>query len=96
MTSSPVVAADAPESSNAIGRMFGALFSPRKTFESIARRPTWLPPVILATLLALAVVALFSHRVGWRSYLDKQVANSSRFQQLSPEQQRQTMEAQLK
>jgi hypothetical protein len=96
MSTSPVVAVEVPESSNAIGRMFGALFSPQKTFESIARRPTWLPPVILASLLALAVVALFSHRVGWRSYLDKQVANSSRFQQLSPEQQRQTMEAQLK
>ncbi len=39
MSSSPVVAVEAPESSNAIGRMLGALFSPRKTFESIARRP---------------------------------------------------------
>jgi Yip1 domain len=96
MSSSPVVAVEARESSSAIGRMVGALFSPRKTFESIARRPTWLPPVILACLLALVVVALFSHRVGWRSYLDKQVANSSRFQQLSAEQQQRTMEAQLK
>lgn len=96
MSSSPVVAGEAPESSNAIARMLGALFSPRQTFESIARRPTWLPPVILACLLAFAVVALFSHRVGWRSYLDKQVANSSRFQQLSAEQQQRTMEAQLK
>lgn len=96
MSSSPAVAAVAPESTNAIGRMFGAIFSPRKTFESIARRPTWLPPVILACLLALVVVALFSHRVGWRSYLDKQVANSSRFQQLSADQQQRTMEAQLK
>lgn len=96
MSSSPVVAGEAPESSNAIARMLGALFSPRQTFDSIARRPTWLPPVILACLVAFAVVALFSHRVGWRSYLDKQVANSSRFQQLSAEQQQRTMEAQLK
>ncbi len=96
MSSSPAYAAAAPESSSAIGRMLGALFSPRKTFESIARRPTWLPPVVLACLIALAVVALFTHRVGWRSYLDKQVANSSRFQQLSAEQQQRTMEAQLK
>ncbi len=96
MSSSPVAAVEDPESSSAVGRMFGALFSPQKTFESIARRPTWLPPVVLACLIALAVVALFSHRVGWRSYLDKQVANSSRFQQLSAEQQQRTMEAQLK
>jgi|SRR5579862_3010746 len=96
MSSSPAVAVDAPESTNAVGRMFGALFSPQKTFQSIARRPTWLPPVILACLLALVVVALFSHRVGWRSYLEKQVANSSRFQQLPADQQERTMEAQLK
>jgi Yip1 domain len=96
MSSSPTVAAEAPESTNAVGRMFGVLFSPQKTFQSIARRPTWLPPVILACLLALVVVALFSQRVGWRSYLEKQVANSSRFQQLSADQQEQTMEAQLK
>lgn len=96
MSSSPVAAVEDPESSSAVGRMFGALFSPQKTFESIARRPTWLPPVVLACLIALAVVALFSHRVGWRSYLDKQVANSSRFQQLSADQQQRTMEAQLK
>ena len=48
MSSSPTVAGEAPESTNAIGRMIGALFSPQKTFQSIARRPTWLPPVILA------------------------------------------------
>ena len=96
MSSSPVTAVEASEPSSAIGRMMGALFSPQKTFESIARRPTWLPPVILACLLALVVVGLFNHRVGWRSYLDKQVANSSRFQQLSAEQQQRTMEAQLK
>jgi len=96
MSSSPVVTVETPESSSAVGRMFGALFSPKETFHSIARRPTWLPPIILACLLALVVVALFSHRVGWRSYLDKQVANSSRFQQLSADQQQRTMEAQLK
>ena len=96
MSSSPAVTAVAPESSNAIGRMFGALFSPRKTFESIARHPTWLPPVILACLVALVVVAIFSHRVGWRSYLEKQLANSSRFQQMPTDQQQKTLEAQLK
>ena len=96
MSSTPVVAAEAPESASSLGRMFGALFSPRQTFESIARRPTWLPPVILASLIGLAVVALFTHRVGWRSYLEKQVANSSRFQQLSVEQQQRTMAAQVK
>jgi Yip1 domain len=40
---------------SALGRIPGALFSPVKTFASIARRPTWLPPLILWTICSLAV-----------------------------------------
>lgn len=96
MSSSPVVAVDVPESSNAIGRMFGALFSPRKTFESIARRPTWLPPVILACLVGGSVLSLFGHRVGWRGFFEKQLTSSSSFQQLPVDQQEQRLNGTLK
>ncbi|HEX2164409.1 MAG TPA: YIP1 family protein [Thermoanaerobaculia bacterium] len=37
------------------GRPLGVLVSPRATFESIARRPSWLPPLLI--LLVLFVVA---------------------------------------
>jgi hypothetical protein len=40
---------------SALARIPGALFSPVKTFASIARRPTWLPPLILWTICSLAV-----------------------------------------
>ena len=96
MSSSPAVAAAAPESTNAIGRMLGVLFSPKATFESIARRPTWLAPIILLSLLSLGLVGLFGHRVGWRGFFEKQDSNSSRFEQISPEQQRQTLDNQVK
>jgi hypothetical protein len=39
------------------GRIFGVLFSPKPTFEDIARKPTWLLPVIIMALLG-AVVAV--------------------------------------
>ena len=91
-----VKAPEAPERVNSIGRILGVLVSPKATFESIARRPTWLAPVALLCLLFLGVVAIFSYRGGWPSYFQKQTANNSRFQQMTPEQQQQAYEMQLK
>ena len=34
-------------SDNSFGRIIGVLFSPKPTFESIVRRPTWVVPVVL-------------------------------------------------
>lgn len=85
-----------PERVNSISRIFGALFSPKETFESIARRPTWLLPLVLISVLALSVVAVFTKRVGWQSFFEKQDAAASRFQQMSSQQQRQALEAQVK
>jgi len=91
-----VQAPEVPERVNTLGRIFGVLASPKTTFQSIARRPTWLAPVVLLGLLFLAVVAIFSYRGGWPSYFQKQTANSSRFQQMPPDQQQRVYEAQLK
>lgn len=41
----------------ALGRLTGALFSPVPTFEAIARRPTWLAPV-LALMLASGIASM--------------------------------------
>lgn len=71
------------------GRVVGAIVSPRPTFESIVRKPTWLLPLILMLLLNVVLIASFSHRIGWRAIIEKQVANNSQFQQLSPAEQQQ-------
>ncbi len=42
----------------AVARIPGALFSPGKTFESIARKPTWLLPLLLWTVLSVGVTAV--------------------------------------
>ncbi|MGH9717427.1 MAG: YIP1 family protein [Candidatus Acidiferrales bacterium] len=95
-TNTSLAQAPDSDSSSSIGRVFGALFSPGRTFRSIARRPTWLVPVLLITILELGVVATFSHRVGFRSLLEKQFQNNSRVQQMTAAQQQQTMQTSLK
>jgi hypothetical protein len=83
--------AQAPEvSGNSISRIFGVLFSPKETFASIAQRPTWLAPVLLWLLVSIALMAVFSSRVGWQRFTERQIALNpsaeARMDQLSPEQ----------
>ena len=69
-------------SDSSIGRIIGVLFSPKPTFESIVRRPTWVVPVVLGCVFFIAVVAIFTQRGGWPSFFEKQAANNSRMQKL--------------
>lgn len=97
MASTSTPPAQAPEaSSNSISRVFGVLFSPKATFESIVKRPTWLLPIILLCVLSVAVVGIFDKRGGWPAYFQHQDEASSRFQQLTQQQQQQTLAAQVK
>ena len=77
-------------------RVVGAIVSPRPTFESIVRKPSWLLPLLLLVAINLLLVASFSHRIGWRSLIEQQVANNSQFQQLPPAQQQQRIARGLK
>ncbi|MGA3295626.1 MAG: YIP1 family protein [Candidatus Acidiferrales bacterium] len=96
MASATIPSAETPETVNSVSRIFGALFSPKATFESIARRPTWFLPLLILSLLALGVVGLFSHRGGWPSFFEKQMATNTRIQQMPADQQQRVLEAQLK
>jgi hypothetical protein len=92
----PAAPAPQPESVSTLGRIFGVIFSPKETFESIARRPSWLVPILLLCLVSLGAVAAFSHRGGWPSYFRKQVESSSRYQQMPRDQQESVLAAQIK
>lgn len=96
MASPTLQSAQPPERDNSFSRVFGVMFSPQATFESIVRRPTWLVPVILLCIVELCVIGAFSRRVGWRGLIEKQMANSSQFQQLSPAQQQNQIEVALR
>ncbi|MGC1187008.1 MAG: Yip1 family protein [Candidatus Acidiferrales bacterium] len=83
-TAATAPAPEGPAEISTVGRIFGALFNPRPTFESIVRRPDWIVPIILGCLIFIAVVASFTYRGGWPSFIEKQVAGNSRVEQMSP------------
>lgn len=92
VTAAPPPAMPTPEpagSDNSLGRISGAIFSPKATFESIARRPTWLVPLILLAILGFAMIFTFGQKVGFRAYILQQISQSEsaqkRMEQLEPE-----------
>ena len=90
-------APEAPEKVNSFARIFGVIFSPKETFESIARKPTWLLPTILLCVVSMAFIIAFGSRPGaWRAYMEAQFEKSSRVQQLTAQQREQALETQLK
>jgi hypothetical protein len=90
MATTPAPAAPGQASIGAFGRLAGVLFNPRPTFEDIARKPSWIVPVVAIILVQLAVIAIFTQRVGWQSFFERQAATNSRIQQM-PADQRQNM-----
>jgi hypothetical protein len=66
------------DSDSAPGRLLGVFVSPAKTFAAIARKPTWLLPVAIASGLALPLSELIISKLDWRAFMTKQMARSSR------------------
>ncbi len=94
MATIPTPEAQAPI--NHFGRMMGALFSPKATFEDIARRPSWIAPIVLLTILGLCLSYMMNQRVDWNSFIRQQAEKSPRFAQLSEEQKQQALGPQTK
>src|SRR5580704_17035928 len=93
-------APEAPEPQekvNAFSRVVGAIFSPKPTFQSIVRQPSWLLPTVLLCIVSLAYIFAFGSRPGaWRQYVQGQFDRSSRAQQLTDQQRQAALEIQLK
>lgn len=100
MAATTAAVPEAPQSMGALARVFGALFSPRATFQDIARKPGWLLPVVILIILNLAVIGVFSKHVGWRAFMEKQDLQSRRAQQqmaqMTPQQKEHMIELQIK
>lgn len=85
-------AREAQPALSAAGRIFGVFFSPKPTFEDIVRKPTWIAPVVLLTLLSLVVCVALNQRMNWRDYVNQQMEKNPRAAQLSAEQREQQAE----
>jgi hypothetical protein len=96
MATTPTPAPAAEAQISMLGRLTGALFSPRPTFEDIARKPDWIVPLLVIVLLSTVTTAIFGQRVGWRGFMEKQLANNKRVEQMSPEQRERIIEQQTK
>lgn len=90
----PAPEAQAPV--NHFGRLFGVLFSPRQTFRDIARRPSWVAPIVLLSILGLGVGGVMNQRVDWESFIRQQAEKSPRFAQLSEDQKQRAIGMQAK
>ena len=86
MVTTSAAPAEAPESVNSLGRICGALFSPKATFESIARKPSWLAPILVLTVISFGMNALLAARVDWRGYIQTQLEKTGRADQVPNEQ----------
>ena len=94
MATPPVVASGAPEAPgpvNHLGRLIGVFFSPKATFEDIARRPSWLVPVLLMTVLGIVTAFVMNQKVDWRDVASKKIEESPRTANMSAEQKEQQL-----
>jgi len=95
-TPAPVPAAEPQAAISPLGRVVGVLFSPKATFEDIVRKPSWLLPVVIATILGIVATVVLNQRINWRDYMVQQIEKSPRAAQLSAEQKQQQAEISAK
>ena len=86
MATTPVVAQEAPAPINHFGRLVGVFFSPKETFADIARRPSWIAPVLLMTVLGLVTAFVMNQKVDWRDVASKRIEASPRAANMTAEQ----------
>jgi hypothetical protein len=93
MATTSLPAPEAQASISAMGRVAGVFFSPKATFEDIVRKPSWLVPVILLTLLSVGVSFAINQRINWREFMSQQIEKSPSTANMSAEQKEQRIEA---
>jgi len=71
-------AAASPPRESALARIAGVFFSPFTTFDSIARRPTYLAPLLLWTAASLVVTALIVPRLDFERAIRQAIEERGR------------------
>jgi Yip1 domain len=84
-TSLPAPDAQAQPAISPFGRIIGAFFSPKATFEDIARKPGWALPLLLLTLFSIGVSFAINQRVNWREFMTQQIEKNPQTASMSAE-----------
>ena len=79
-----------------IARVPAVFFDPKKAFADIAARPTWILPVVLLAVFAIAFTYTYSTRIGWEHYFRQIAETSTRMQQMDPQAREQAIQMQMK
>ena len=69
---------------SSFGRIASVLFSPAKTFQSIAERPTWLVALLALFAVSLASMLIAVPKIDWQETVRSEIAKSG--QNLPPDQ----------
>jgi Yip1 domain len=93
MTPQDATAQPAPAGMSDLSRIVGVLFEPSKTFADIARRPSWIVPLVLGIVAAMALTAFYGQHIGWDRIVRRQVESSSQAQQIPADQKEQRIAA---
>ena len=96
MATTPMPLPEAQATIGPMGRIIGAIISPKPTFTDIARRPSWVAPFALLCLLSLGVGALLGQKTDWRGFFERQMNSSSRFDNMDQQQKDRILDSQVK
>ncbi len=77
---------DQPPSESFFSKALGVFISPGQTFESIARRPDFLAPLIIMTVSSIVIIEAMLERVGIDRIIRRSLDLSGRAAQMTPEQ----------
>jgi len=72
-----------------VGRLGGIFFAPTETYQSIARRPTFLIPLVVLTILSLGLTWWIGQRMGWERVVRQQMDQNPRVREMPVEQREQ-------
>ena len=92
MATTSLPAPEAQASISPIGRITGVFFSPKATFEDIVRKPDWILPVVLLTVLSLCVSFAINQRINWREFMSQQIEKNPSTANMPADQKEQRIE----
>jgi hypothetical protein len=72
-----------------MARVIGVFFSPHPTFADIARRPSWIVPVVMLSIISTGICLMLAQKVNWENVAAKRIDQGPQAEQLKPEERQQ-------